>query len=152
MSVIAVKGLFVILLTTAMVSQAGAVCLTPSTTAPGGVLSISPRSFPVAKEFRDSTFVMTAKVMSSRNDVAEDFIRGVFYRIQPIQTFKGKPPSMLSIYTERSSGGFYMDVGQTYLLFAQREGAKYTIDNCGYSDLLSSSRQAIGALKALNGR
>ncbi|MBN9544217.1 MAG: hypothetical protein J0I19_02000 [Alphaproteobacteria bacterium] len=137
---------------TTAASQAEAICLAPSPTAPGGIISVAPRSFPVAKEFQDSSHVLTAKVISSKEKIEDGFVSGILYRVQPLQMFKGNPPAPLSIYSERNSGGFSMDVGRTYLLFVQRQGKKFAIDNCGYSDLLSNARQTIEELNAIKAR
>jgi hypothetical protein len=84
--------------------------------------------------------------MSVRDDFTP-FSPTVFYRIARLKSFKGAPPAALTIRTERSSGGFYMDVGKTYLLFVTQEGSDYVIDNCGYSDLVSKSKDVLDRLE-----
>ena len=128
------------------ISPAGAVCLAEDPRAPGGLTSVNPRHFPVDKEFQNSIFVLTAKVISARDDFepvhpkSNRYYPATFYRVARLKNFKGTPPAVLTIYTERSSGGFYMDLGKTYLLFVTREGSDYAIDNCGYSDLAFKSK------------
>jgi hypothetical protein len=68
------------------------------------------------QEFRDSTVVVEAKVISS-GDTFEDDEPGVIYRVQIAQWFKGKTPNVIKDFSERDSGGFYLDVGTDYLLF-----------------------------------
>jgi hypothetical protein len=67
------------------------------------------------QEFRDSHVVVRGKVLSSK-DVSDPYL-GVFYSLQVEQTFKGSPAAILTDYTERDSGAFYLDAGTEYLLF-----------------------------------
>ena len=68
------------------------------------------------QEFRDSTLVVEAKVISSR-DTFEDDEPGVIYRINIERWFKGKTPAVIEDFSARDSGGFYLNVGTDYLLF-----------------------------------
>ncbi len=73
------------------------------------------------QEFRDAKVVVRGVVVSSKDfyppDDSADSDPGVPYRARVEQTFKGEPPEILVDYTERNSGGFYLDVGTEYLLF-----------------------------------
>jgi hypothetical protein len=75
----------------------------------------------IEQEFQDSKFVVLGTVLSSReipipdNDLNAE--SGVIYRIRINQVFKGRAPSVIANYSERNSGGFYLDVGTQYLLF-----------------------------------
>jgi len=133
-------------------SSADAVCLEAGPQ--GGLISVSLRHFPMEREFQASTFVLTAKVLSARDDFsdhpgAKRYYPATFYRVARLKSFKGNPPEVLTIYTERSSGGFYMDTGKSYLLFVHHEGSDWAVDNCGYSDLVSQSKDAIGQLERM---
>jgi hypothetical protein len=68
------------------------------------------------QEFRDSAVVIEAKVISSR-DTFEDDEPGVVYRINIERWFKGTTPGVIEDFSERDSGGFYLNVGTDYLLF-----------------------------------
>jgi hypothetical protein len=68
------------------------------------------------QEFRDSALVARARVISSR-DTFEDDEPGVVYSIKIDHWFKGKTPTVIRDFSERDSGGFYLDVGSEYLLF-----------------------------------
>jgi hypothetical protein len=138
---LAIGAVLTVALFLSAISPAGAACIANDPQAPAGITSVSPRSFSIDKEFQNSVFVLTAKVVSVRDDFAP-FPPAAFYRIARLKSFKGAPPATLTIRTERSSGGFYMDVGKTYLLFVAQEGSNYVIDNCGYSDLFSKSKNA----------
>ena len=73
------------------------------------------------QEFHDAKVVVRAVVISSKDlypsDDSGDSDPGVLSRLRVEQSFKGKPPEILVDYTERNSGGFYLNVGTEYLLF-----------------------------------
>ena len=72
------------------------------------------------EEFADAPFVVKAKVLSTHDDnkiLTKDGDWGTYYRLEIEQVFKGNPSHILIDYTERNSGGFYLDVGKEYLLF-----------------------------------
>jgi hypothetical protein len=87
----------------------------------------------IRQEFADSRWVVRAKVISARDGFVE---RGkpdagapyTTYTLHLVKAYKGQPPSQFTFYTQRNSGGFYMDrpwvplqqshdVGGEYLLF-----------------------------------
>jgi len=70
------------------------------------------------QEFRDAALVVRAKVISGRDTYdSDDEDPGVVYRIEVEHRFKGKTPAIISDYTHRDSGAFYLEVGREYLLF-----------------------------------
>jgi len=69
----------------------------------------------LAQEFRDSDLVVRGEVVGSED--VHDPELGVFYHVRVKQTFKGRPIAVLLDYSERDSGGFYLDAGTEYLLF-----------------------------------
>jgi hypothetical protein len=73
------------------------------------------------EEFVDAPIVVRAKVVSEHNDNPDDpklkHDWGTYYRLQVEEVFKGKPRPILTDFTERNSGAFYMDAGKDYLLF-----------------------------------
>jgi hypothetical protein len=85
----------------------------------------------LAQEFRDSDLVVRGEVVSSEE--VHDPVLGVFYHVRVKQTFKGKPTAVLVDYSERDSGGFYLDVGTEFLLFLNpidpRGGVEYLGQN-----------------------
>lgn len=74
-------------------------------------------------EFQDAALVVKATVLSSREiPLAEeesnsDAQPGVVYQLRISRTFKGRSATELDNFSERDSGGFYLDVGTQYLLF-----------------------------------
>ena len=101
-------------------TQANAVCIY------GGKLYAKTT---VRREFRDSKWVVRAKVLQAHDDHDGPYTT---YALSVLQSYKGSPPKPLIFFTMRDSGGFYLDkgtahdVGGEYLLFLQpndrREG------------------------------
>jgi len=81
----------------------------------------------VEQEFRDSRWVGRARVVSGDYHWSDSGESWTLYRLEAIETFKGKLPKRFTFFTERNSGGFYMDgktdavpdLGAEYLLFLQ---------------------------------
>jgi hypothetical protein len=86
----------------------------------------------IRQEFADSKWVVRARVLSARDGVfrpnTEDETLWTTYTLRVVHAYKGIPPNTLKFFTERNSGGFYMDrpwvslpaghdVGGEYLLF-----------------------------------
>ncbi|MFZ5670796.1 MAG: hypothetical protein ACOY4K_15015 [Pseudomonadota bacterium] len=73
----------------------------------------------VRQEFADSPVVVRAKVLAARDlsPWGDDGERGTLYTLAVEQSFKGNPPATITYFSERNSGGFYVDTGATYLLF-----------------------------------
>lgn len=73
----------------------------------------------VRDEFDDSPVVVKAKVVAARDlfPWGADGEWGTLYTLRVEQAFKGKPPTTITYFSERNSGGFYVDTGVTYLLF-----------------------------------
>ncbi|MBS0295078.1 MAG: hypothetical protein JSR45_02120 [Proteobacteria bacterium] len=74
----------------------------------------------VRQEFRDSRLVVRGRVLSNRyrDDDAKD-IAGIVSRFRVDEVFKGRAHGVITIYTERSSGAYYLDDAKEYLLFLQ---------------------------------
>lgn len=87
----------------------------------------------LSQEFRDSRWVVRARVLSGFDgaveaDSPDAGMRFTVYRLAVVRAYKGRPAPRLTFFTERNSGGFYMDrpwrrlpgghdVGGQYLLF-----------------------------------
>ena len=72
------------------------------------------------QEFHDSRFVVRATVIKIEEKPQRDNSPtepGVLYVLKLDETFKGKLPATFTYYSERDSGGFYLDQGKQYLLF-----------------------------------
>src|SRR5258705_2432837 len=86
----------------------------------------------IRQEFADSKWVVRVRVLSAADGVfrpgTEDETSWTTYRITIVHSYKGMAPRQLTFFTERNSGGFYMDrpwvklpaghdIGGEYLLF-----------------------------------
>jgi len=70
-------------------------------------------------ELEESLRVVKATVIDERlmQPWGEDGEAGSLYTLRVEQTFKGNTARTITYFTERNSGGFYLDKGETYLLF-----------------------------------
>lgn len=79
----------------------------------------------LAQEFADARWVVKARVLSAIDGGGEeDGGYWTIYHLEGLTPFKGGLPDRFTVFTERNSGGFYMDrdgggpdVGSDYLLF-----------------------------------
>lgn len=102
------------------------------------------------QEFHDSQWVVRARVTSADYHWSDEGESWTLYRLKVVQSFKGKLPNNFTFFTERNSGGFYMDgngatpdLDGDYLLFLTRfprptdppaaRGAFWVNYNCGQS-------------------
>ncbi|MBD3730883.1 MAG: hypothetical protein IE933_14380 [Sphingomonadales bacterium] len=102
------------------------------------------------QEFRDSRWVVRAHVVSADYHWSDEDESWTLYHLKVVQTFKGKLPGRFAFFTERNSGGFYMDgdnaapdLDGDYLLFLTSlprntdppaaRGALWVNYNCGQS-------------------
>ncbi|WP_420469710.1 hypothetical protein [Brevundimonas sp. FT23042] len=79
------------------------------------------------QEFADAGYVVKARVLSAVDGWPQDDVEGsswTTYQLEVLTPFKGELPARFILFTERNSGGFYLDrnggepdVGGEYLLF-----------------------------------
>ena len=111
------------------------------------------------QEFHDSRWVVHVRVLSAHDRWLDEGDSWTLYRLKVVHAYKGRLPATFTFFTDRDSGGFYMDrswvplpkghdVGGEYLLFlnpwphhrgdpASSEGATFVNYNCGQSRLWS---------------
>lgn len=105
---------FATLLVALMASEAKAVCIY------NGKLYAKTT---VAQEFRDSRWVVRAKVLKAHDHYSDNGDSFTTYDLLVEQSFKGALPRHVRFFTMRDSGGFYLDngsshdIGGEYLLF-----------------------------------
>lgn len=97
------------------------------------------------RELDESPLVVKATVIDERwmQPWGENGEAGSLYTLRVDQAFKGNTAQTITYFTERNSGGFYLDNGQTYLLFLSAShrtiwrphvGNAYRVNyNCGQS-------------------
>lgn len=83
----------------------------------------------IAQEYADSRWVVRARVTAqtdSWTDAGPEYDEALWttYRIEVVEVFKGDAPRVMTVFTERNSGGFYLepprgrfDPNVEYLLF-----------------------------------
>lgn len=81
----------------------------------------------LVQEFRDSRWVVRAHVVSADYHWSDEDESWVRYRLRVVENFKGRLPQRFAFFTQRNSGGFYMDgkdaapdMDGDYLLFLVR--------------------------------
>jgi hypothetical protein len=101
----------------------------------------------IEQEFSNAALVIRGGVirLSDIQISGPDEEFGIRYEIHPLRSFKGRPPSIMYLFTRQDSGGFYLDVGSEYLLFLrpispdewapEALGAVVVNYNCGQSRL-----------------
>lgn len=127
-----------------------------------------------AQEFADSQWVVRARLVSAADHYPDDASNDpddgpwVIYTIQVEETFKGQPAPTLTLYSERNSGGFYLErpwtgahPGDEFLLFLNpidqverrpdaAAGSTMVNYSCGqskpWSELTAEERQALTTL------
>jgi hypothetical protein len=87
----------------------------------------------LSQEFADLRWVVRAKVIAADDHWSDDDVSWTIYRLSVLTAFKGTPPSRISLFTYRDSGGFYLDKGMSndfggeYLLFLNPTSIKEKI-------------------------
>jgi hypothetical protein len=77
----------------------------------------------LAEEYRESRWVVKARVVSAEDHWSTTSDSWTIYRLQVLAVFKGRTGQRLSLFTRRDSGGFYLDkgaehdIGGAYILF-----------------------------------
>ena len=76
------------------------------------------------QEFRDARWVVRARVVSGLSFWSDESESWTRYRLEVVHSYKGTIPRRFDFFTERNSGGFYLDaegstpdIGGEYLLF-----------------------------------
>lgn len=125
----------------------------------------------IAQEFAESRWVVRAHVVSGDYHWSGEGDSWTLYRLKPVHIFKGKLPSRFNFFTERNSGGFYMDgdgglpdLDHDYLLFLIRvpyppgrppaaHAALWINYECGQSKIWSQvSKDDLRQLRSLSSR
>jgi hypothetical protein len=137
-----------------------------------------PQYYFVSHEFARAKYVIEAKVLRERwlredkeykhlrppfqsgasKPEEYDLYSGVFYDVKVLQVFKGKPKPELRLFSENSTGRFWLNVGSEYVLFIfdgtfdPPVGLQLTSDNCGNSADVKDAKTTIRTLQGLSER
>jgi hypothetical protein len=157
--------LMIAALTFVPLSQANALCIY------NGEISAKTT---VAQEYADAHWVVRARLVSVSNHYPDETVNDptdepwVLYTITVEETFKGRPSPELKLYSERNSGGFYLErpstgahPGDEFLLFLNpidqverrpdaAAGSTMVNYSCGQSkpwgEVTAQERQALATL------
>ena len=100
----------------------------------------------VSCEFLNSDAVFAGKVIQVRTVAGE----GWYYKLHVLQLFRGPDTEVIEVYTGDDSGGYPLELGREYLIFAYVYEKKLEIDNCGDSQPLSEAKDVIGQIEKIS--
>jgi hypothetical protein len=151
-------------------ATSSAYCWGADPTMPGS----SPDYYSAPKEYRRAQYVAVVKVLSETwlDDDGKpaplkppfqfglprpwgfDPYMGAKYRVEVIERLKGSPPKQLTLFSENTTARFWLDVGQSYLVFITPEqhktlGKVETLDNCGNSEVYKPGSETNRIVRSL---
>lgn len=110
----------------------------------------------VQEEFSTSKTVFVGKVADEKNILdRNDFIIGTFYSLRVEEVLKGSPPQIVKLYIENTSGRFPMEVGMSYLIFAEEErfegvkGLQLSVNGSGNSMTIKEAAKILETVRKL---
>lgn len=104
----------------------------------------------VCAEFFRSDAVFVGTVVKEIALPGEDeSFAGWLYHVRVQRIYRGSATDAIEVFTPNDSSRFPLDVGETYLLFANLYGGRLTIGYCGNSAKLSKAGDAIRQLEKL---
>jgi tissue inhibitor of metalloproteinase len=105
----------------------------------------------VACQFLNSDAVFTGKVISVRPVEKDDSTDGYYYRLSVIQMFRGSHEKIVEVYTGNDSGGYYLDSGKEYLIFATADpnNGELDISNCDDNAPLAEAGKLISEIEKI---
>jgi hypothetical protein len=106
----------------------------------------------VCAEFFHSDAVFIGTVISVREwPKGEASPEGWFYRLKLTKSYRGPTRDVIEVFTGNDTGGFPLEKGKTYLIFAYKQKGILNVDNCGNSAELSKASETIGQIESLLG-
>lgn len=108
----------------------------------------------VQREYRESLLVFVGTVTRERQEPSEKkpdgFYDGITYTLRVDEVFKGQQPQKTAqLFSENSNSRYPMKKGQRYLIFAYRDGGRYSIDSCGNSEPFKTNSNALRIVRKL---
>jgi hypothetical protein len=74
---------------------------------------------------------------------------GTTYTLTVDETFRGRLPKTVRIFSENSRGRFPMEIGAKYLLFASTWHGRVIVDNCGNSERLNPDSRTLTIVRSV---
>jgi hypothetical protein len=105
----------------------------------------------VATEYRlRSVFIGT--VLAERYEPPTKIFdqEGTTYAVRIDEPLRGRFAKTILLFSENSSGRFPMQVGTKYLLFVYRYRGRTSVDNCGNSEVFSTSSPTLREVRRLS--
>lgn len=108
----------------------------------------------IRDEFRFSVAVVVGRV-SGHKDIMEDSddptgITATIYQIVVQRRLKGVVGQTIQLRSENTSSRFPMEEGEGYLLFLNKNGNNYFVDNCGNSVRAGQAKKVLSEIGVLN--
>lgn len=167
------RHLWIGIVSLALISSARAFAHCPSEGDPGW----APDMYSVAKEFARSRFVVRVRSLSetwldedgkptwatppfhtgAEHPLGMDPYLGAIYELEVLETFKGRPPTKLKLFSSNSTARVPLPVNGEYLLFIQQHpgpgvdeaGLKIFVDNCGNSVAMPFAASTLREVRSL---
>src|SRR5579871_701305 len=95
------------------------------------------------QQYASALYIVTGTAISEKyieGSPDDYFMPGDEFKVHVDKVFKGSPPPYLTLFSERSSGMFPLDLHVPYVLFVEEEHGRLLVSNCGDSDYLSKSK------------
>ncbi|MDN5943076.1 MAG: hypothetical protein L0H94_14440 [Nitrospira sp.] len=106
--------------------------------------------YSVRDEFERSFAVAIGTVVSERaTPESKDLYEGVTYTIDVEESFRGRVPATIELFSENSSGRFPMTKGEKYVLFLYQLADRLAVDNCGNSGPVAENQDVFTAVRQL---
>jgi len=106
--------------------------------------------YSVRGEFERSVAVLIGTVVAERaTPESKDLYEGVTYTVKIEESFRGRLPPTVELFSENSSGRFPMTKGEKYVLFLYQVVDRLAADNCGNSGLVSDKQDVLTAVRQL---
>ncbi|MEX8521001.1 MAG: hypothetical protein AB3X44_21060 [Leptothrix sp. (in: b-proteobacteria)] len=97
----------------------------------------------VQEEFKSSELVVSATVVREKlvPDSEPTFYAGTIYYLKVNHIYKGAKITHLKLFSENTTSRFLMDIGTTYLVFANHEQDLFKNTNTYYINSCGNSKQ-----------
>jgi hypothetical protein len=106
--------------------------------------------YSVRGEFERSFAVAIGTVVSERaTPESKDLYEGVTYTVNIEESFRGRVPATIELFSENSSRRFPMTKGEKYVLFLYQLADRLAVDNCGNSGPVAENQDVFTAVRQL---